>query len=116
MSPQAIPSARPLSGELTTVADTGHAFGILRPDGVELLVHVGINTVALKGKGFQVLGKEGTTVRAGQPIIKVNPKALREQGYDPTVMLIVTDPNGKDITFKPFGSVHRGDRVNAADL
>lgn len=102
----------PCNGTLGVLAETGHAFAISRPDGVEVLVHVGINTVAEKGNGFTNLAKEGTVVKAGQPIVKVNLQALRGKGYDMTTMLIITDDDGKKIQFQPFGKVKKGEMVS----
>lgn len=93
----------PCNGAISAIFPTGHAFGVTRPDGVECLVHIGINTVELNGKGFEV--QEGATmgasVKAGQPIVKVDFDAVRKAGYDPVTMLIVTDTAGKDISFLP---------------
>ena len=98
----------PCNGTIGMLADTGHAFGITRPDGVEVLVHVGINTVEQKGHGFTLLATEGDTVQAGQPILRVDLDMLRNKGYDMTTMLIVTEPADKTISFVPFGKVGRG--------
>lgn len=101
----------PANGYLTAVFPTGHAFGITMEDGVELLVHIGINTVENKGKGMEVLVKQGQKVKAGDHIVKVDLDKLKQQ-YDMTTMLIVTNPNGKIITFKHTGKVIRGDIIN----
>ena len=103
----------PCSGVVATLADTYHAFGVTRADGVEFLVHIGINTVAMKGEGFRCYVKEGDTVRAGQPIIKADVNLLRSKGYDLTTMLIITDDNGQTVSFKPYGAVKAGDIVSA---
>lgn len=98
----------PANGELTTVFPTGHAFGLTRTDGVELLVHIGIDTVNLKGEGFDVLAKQGDKVRAGQPIVKVDRDKLTAQGYDLTTITILTDTGGKDIHLQNQGYVKSG--------
>lgn len=67
----------PSAGELSVVEDTGHAFGVSRADGAEILVHIGINTVDLNGEGFTVLAKAGDTVKAGQPVIQVDLDLLK---------------------------------------
>ncbi len=103
--------AAPANGNLSVLVETGHAFAITRPDGVELLVHIGINTVEMNGIGFTPLAKAGDEVRAGQPIIRVDRKLFEQKGYDTTTMLIVSNPNGKDISFKPYGAVSCGDVI-----
>lgn len=67
-------------------------------NGVEILVHIGVDTVESNGDGFQVLNvKQGDYIRAGQPVIKVNLKQLREK-YDMPIMMIFTNTNGFDIS------------------
>lgn len=104
--------AAPCAGTLSVVADTGHAFGVTRPDGVETLVHIGINTVELNGEGFQVLAKAGDVVKAGTPIIKVDLAKLQQKGYDMTTMLIIVDKKDKDISFKALGAVRSGEQIS----
>lgn len=101
----------PASGTLSTLFKTGHAFGIVTDEGVELLIHIGIDTVALNGDGFKVHDvKSGDKVKAGDPIITADLKKIREK-YDTTTMLIVTEDNGKKITFAEPGEVKRGQVV-----
>ena len=93
---------------------TGHAFGIRRPDGLGVLVHVGINTVNLNGKGFKLYAKQGETVKAGQKLIKVSTEWIRDEGYDLSTMLIITEPLNKDerIQFIDKKHVTRGEIIN----
>lgn len=86
----------PCDGMLTLVADTAHAFGMTRDDGLELMVHIGIDTVALNGEGFTVLTNAGVPVKKGQPIIEFAPDVMREKKIDMTTMLILL--NGQDYT------------------
>jgi PTS system beta-glucosides-specific IIC component len=102
----------PANGELSVLFPTGHAFGITTKEGVEILVHIGIDTVNLKGEGFDVLAKQGDNVRAGQPIVKVDMDLIKKKGYDLTTMLIITQPNGKTITFNEYGMKKQGDIIN----
>lgn len=98
----------PANGKLTAMFPTGHAFGITTNEGVELLVHIGIDTVNLKGEYFDVLAKQGDTVRAGAPIVKIDREAIIAKGYDLTTMLIVTNTNNKDLTFDHYGIIKQG--------
>lgn len=104
----------PCNGELSVLAETGHAFGIRRPDGVEVLVHIGINTVEEKGRGFTNLTEAGAVVKAGQPLIRVDLQTLRDKGYDMTTMLIITDDGGKQIRFGSYGKVEKGNVISEA--
>ena len=98
----------PANGVLTVLFPTGHAFGITTNTGVELLVHCGVNTVNSKGEGFKLCSKkQGEAVKAGDPIVEVNLKLLK-QTYDMSTMLIVTNPNDKEINFIAPQTVTRG--------
>ena len=72
------------------MADTGHACGLSLPNGVELLIHVGVDTVDMGGDGFKLLVKEGDHVKAGQPLIEFDPVKIKAAGHPCTTMLIVT--------------------------
>jgi len=86
----------PVSGVLATVAGTGHAYGIKTDDGVEVLVHVGIDTVRLKGEGFTVNVAKGDRVTAGDVLATVDLEVVKAAGYDPTTIVVVT--NTKSLT------------------
>lgn len=101
----------PANGELTALFPTGHAFGITMNNGVELLVHIGINTVESKGEGFTKLSKkQGDQVKAGDPIMKVDLKKLSAK-YEMPTMLIVTNANEREIKFIDPQDVKRGQSV-----
>lgn len=99
----------PVNGILETVFPTGHAYGIVRPDGLEILVHIGINTVELAGEGFTPLVNQGDAVKAGQPIAKFERQMIAKKGYDTTIMTIITQKTKKDINLKHEGKVNGGD-------
>lgn len=81
----------PANGTVEVLYPTGHAFAIRMKNGVGLLVHIGIDTVELQGKGFKMLSKQGAVVKAGQAIVEVDFAMLEKEGYDTSVMLIVTE-------------------------
>lgn len=98
----------PANGTLTVMFPTGHAFGITTADGIDILIHIGIDTVKLQGDGFKILDKKaGDTVQAGEAVVTVNLKKVREQ-YDTTTMMIITNDNGHNIRFANPGEVTRG--------
>lgn len=72
------------------MADTGHACGLSLPNGAELLIHVGVDTVDMGGDGFKLLVKEGDHVKTGQPLIEFDPAKIKAAGHPCTTMLIVT--------------------------
>ena len=79
----------PVSGVLQTVAETGHAFGIKTDDGVEVLVHVGIDTVKMNGEGFDVKVKANEHVNAGDNLVVVDFDKVKEAGYSITTLMTV---------------------------
>ena len=69
----------------------GHAVGMTSTDGVEVLVHVGVDTVEMNGKGFTAYVSQGDTVKAGQPLMSIDRKAIAEAGHPDCVVLIVSN-------------------------
>lgn len=81
----------PISGTISTVAETKHAVGI-EGDGVEMLIHVGLETVSMNGKGFDVKVKEGDKVKAGQLLMTFNlAEMAKAEGVSSTSAILVTN-------------------------
>ena len=92
------------------MADTGHACGLTLPNGVELLIHVGVDTVDMGGEGFKLLVSEGDHVKAGQPLIEFDPEKIRAAGHPCTTMLIVTvEGSASNITMHTGNSAKAGE-------
>lgn len=83
----------PADGILTLVFKTKHAFALTLDNGIELLVHIGIDTVSLNGEGFEQLVPEGNVVKAGTPIIKINKAFILEKGFSLITPVLVTNPD-----------------------
>ena len=81
----------PFDGEISSVAETLHALGITGPGGMEVLIHVGIDTVNLKGDGFEVFVSEGEKVTAGQKLMHFDMAKIREKGYSTTTAVLLTN-------------------------
>lgn len=82
----------PADGEITVVMEeTGHACGMKLKNGLEILIHVGVDTVSMGGDGFALLVKEGDTVKIGTPLIKFDKEKIKAAGHPCTTMLIVTE-------------------------
>ncbi len=81
----------PSEGEILSVFDTGHALGMRTADGVELLIHIGLNTVELKGKYFQTHTKQGDHVKKGDLLISFDMEAIQKAGYDITTPVLVSN-------------------------
>lgn len=90
----------PVDGELSTVAETGHAYGFTSENGQEVLVHVGLETVSLNGECFKVYGKAGDKVKAGDLVAEVDLEYLKEKEINPiTPVLICSDTEGKELQY-----------------
>ena len=85
----------PFDGTVNQVASTLHAVGLTSEDGIEILIHVGMDTVEMQGKGFKALVKVGDKVKAGTPLLKVDLDAIRAAGHPTATAIIVT--NGDDL-------------------
>lgn len=80
----------PVAGKLITVLNTGHAYGIRTPDGVDVLVHIGLDTVKLKGEGFTSHVTKGDIVEAGAPLCDVDLDVVRQAGYSTITPVVIT--------------------------
>ncbi|WP_047998549.1 beta-glucoside-specific PTS transporter subunit IIABC [Lactiplantibacillus herbarum] len=81
----------PADGEIALVFPTGHAVGLNTSDGAEILMHIGMDTVELDGKGFETLVEKGDTVKAGQPLVNFDIEAIQAAGYPVTTPIVVTN-------------------------
>lgn len=81
----------PVDGEVVCVFPTKHAFGLKTESGVELLIHIGIDTVELEGKHFTTMVNQGDKVKIGQPLVQVDFDKVKEEGFDPTIIMVVTN-------------------------
>ena len=81
----------PAAGTLAVAPASGHAYGITLDSGVEVLIHVGLDTVNLEGKGFDVKVKQGDRVTAGQELVRVDRKTIEDAGYSLTTPVLITN-------------------------
>ena len=80
----------PFDGSVTSVAESKHAVG-LESNGMEILIHVGVDTVSMNGDGFTCFVKEGDQVKAGQPLIKFDRGKIKAAGFSDTVAVLLTN-------------------------
>ena len=81
------------------MADTKHAVGLKLDNGVELILHVGIDTVNMKGEGFEYFVEKGQRIRPGEKLIKFDKEKIKEAGHKAEVVCVITSPNAKNIKF-----------------
>ena len=102
----------PVGGAVTMVAGTGHAVGITTDDGLEILLHLGVDTVELEGRPFALTVAAGQRVRAGEAIGTMDLEQIREAGKDTTAIVAVTNSAAKGVALElTAGPVAAGDRV-----
>jgi len=102
----------PVDGEVATVFPTGHAIGLKTNEGVEILIHVGIDTVELDGKGFKAFVKQGDKVKVGDKLLTVNLEEVINAGYEVDTMVLVTDiANYKKVVQVYEKNVHESDLI-----
>ncbi|KAB7791086.1 PTS sugar transporter subunit IIA [Bifidobacterium leontopitheci] len=102
----------PVSGKITTVADAKHAVGITTPSGVEVLVHIGVDTVQLHGAPFTMHVAQGQAVNAGDPLVDVDWAAIKAAGKPTDVIVVFTNPALIDnLSITATGAVATGAQV-----
>ena len=99
----------PVNGEIATVAATKHAIGFTSDDGLELLVHVGLETVALKGEGFTIHVSEGDKVKVGDLVAEVDLELLKSKHINTITPVLVCDGMDGKVMEPAEGSVKAGD-------
>ena len=83
----------PANGRIAATTVSNHSIGLRTDNGIELIIHVGIDTVKMEGKGFSRLVESEQEVKAGQPILVFDDDAIKAAGYDDVVTVIVTSPS-----------------------
>lgn len=107
----------PVSGEVVSVFPTKHAIGLKTKDGIEVLVHMGIDTVEIGGKAFDVLVKDGQTVQAGELIAKADLAKIKEARKLDTMIVVFTNGDKiKELHLDLIGEHSAGDKIGTLDI
>lgn len=101
----------PADGIVDTVFDSGHALSMICDNGAELLLHVGLDTVRLEGKYFDVQVKQGEKVREGQLLMRFDQKAIQKAGYSLVTPVIVTNAEEREVVKATAGTVEKGSTI-----
>ena len=102
----------PVDGTIQLTFETGHAYGIKSNNGAEVLIHIGIDTVKLEGKHFKPLVSQGETVEVGQPLIEFDREAIKQEGYDTVIPVVVTNSNlAKDVVLEDHKTIETGKHI-----
>ena len=91
IEPDAGEVVAPFDGEISTIAETRHAVGITGPGEMEVLIHVGIDTVNMKGDGFELFVSAGEKVKAGQKLMTFDIEKIKAAGYSTTTAVLLTN-------------------------
>ena len=112
IDPESEDVCSPIEGKVTMVFPTGHALGITREDGMELLIHIGVDTVTLRGNVFNVHVHEGDHVKQGEILISFNKVLILQADLDPTVIHVFTNAEQYTIQYHlGLGYVKVGDCI-----
>ena len=87
----------PVDAQVVSVADTAHAYGLKTEDGIELLIHAGIDTVKMNGEGFETFVETGAKVKKGDKLLSFDMDLVKEKGYKTQTMFLVADAKGKEV-------------------
>ncbi len=102
----------PINGTVSSVFDTKHAICLISDGGVEILIHIGIDTVNLQGKHFTAYVKDGDVVKAGQPLVSFELEKVKQAGYDTVIPMVFTDPDHQpDISKMKMRRVTHGEKI-----
>lgn len=99
----------PFPGTVMQTTDTLHAVGLASDDGIELLIHVGVDTVEMGGKGFRCLVKKGQKLRLGDPLMEFDREAIRAAGHADAIAVVVTNSDAfSKVEFMNPGAAEAG--------
>lgn len=101
----------PVNGRVESVTESKHAYSITSDEGLDILIHVGVDTVTLGGEGFVAQVKEGDRVRAGEPIALADLDLIREKGLPSVTAVLITNPERIEHTELKYGAVGTRDAV-----
>lgn len=101
----------PIDGKITNAHDSGHAFLMTGKDGLEILIHIGIDTVELEGEYFSPVVKAGMSLSQGDKLAHADTEKILSRGFDPVTMVVITNPEMIEHFKITYGKVKQGDIV-----
>jgi len=106
----------PVAGEVTKIFSTNHAFSIRTKDGLEVLVHIGLDTVELNGEGFKRLAQEGESVSVGKPIISADLAFIEAQGKPIVTPIIVNHEKDLKLNIDVIKTIREGQNLIEVEI
>lgn len=102
----------PFHGKVVQVSDTKHAVGLCSEDGMELLIHVGMDTVSMNGKGFQTFVEVGKKVKKGDKLLKFSISDIKKAGFSTTTAVVVCNAENSDsVLVAKIGNITVGETL-----
>ena len=101
----------PCDGKIVQISSTNHAIGIMTDQGVEILIHIGIDTVELKGEGFKRIAEVDTQVKKGEPLMEVDLEKIKALGKPIITPFIITNTDQVEISYKAAGTIKSGETL-----
>lgn len=92
----------PVDGRIEEIAATNHAIYLSMPEGIKLLIHIGIDTIELKGEGFASHLEKGMSVKQGDILIEFDPEYIKDEGYNPVVSTVIIDHVNKNMELTTY--------------
>jgi len=110
VKPESGQVAAPCIATVIQMFETGHAVSLLTGSGVELLIHVGIDTVKLKGRHYRIVKNSGDSVNSGDVLMEFDVAGINAEGFDTITPIVVCNPDDfSDISFAPEGQIRKGE-------
>ncbi len=109
--PQSGVVCSPCDGTIDLMFDTGHAVNLISGSGIEILIHIGLETVALKGKHFTTLRETGDQVKRGDELIRFDLDGLKADGYNTIIPIVICNSDSYSSIDTVAGDVRTGDRI-----
>jgi glucose-specific phosphotransferase system IIA component len=111
LTPHSNTFVAPVSGVVSKIFSTNHAFSIRTSSGLEVLVHIGLDTVELKGEGFKRLVEEGTKVSVGKPIISADLAFIESQGKPIITPIVLNHEKELELTIDVVNTIREGQNL-----
>lgn len=92
----------PIDGKVEQIAQTNHAVYLSLSEDLKLLIHIGLDTIEMKGKGFEANLEKGMSVQVGDPLIKFDSKLIKDEGYNPVIAVVLLNGSGLDFDLTVF--------------
>ncbi|HBK5528142.1 TPA: PTS glucose transporter subunit IIA, partial [Enterococcus faecium] len=106
----------PIAGKVTSIFPSKHAIGLETKDGIEVLIHMGIDTVQMNQPAFEIAVKEGQEVGTGTKLAEMDLDVIQNEEKDPTIMIVFTNDKVEEVVIKQLGTVTAGKVIGSIKM